>query len=129
MLALDEHLARRPRHSAPRQSCASAPLAALAGDMLGGRFRSWLGHSGRRYVFSVYDAASCPPYEHAVMIVAAASSTDERRVAAIVDTGCFPDVAMAKAAGGAVELHVHLLAQSRAERDAVIADLAHLYRS
>jgi hypothetical protein len=133
MLALGEHPTRRSDISARnRGRDDSAPLSALAGDALGGRFRSWRGRSGRRYVFSVYDPLSCPAYEDAVMIVAEASD-GERRVVSIGETGSFPDIALAKAAGqatsGRLELHVHLLARSRAERLALIADLAHLRRN
>jgi hypothetical protein len=130
MLALDEHLTRDCDRSAGRRRFDNAPLTALAGEALGQRFRSWRGRSGKRFVFSVYDLASCPAYEHAVMIVAAASPDGERRVISIADTGSFPDIVLAKAgatgpAHSALELHIHLLAQSRAERLAVIADLAH----
>ena len=131
MLALDEHLPRNRDRSAHQRRPDNAPLTALAGEAVGGRFRSWRGHSGRRYVFSVYDFACCPPYEHAVMIIAAAAPDGERRIVSIAETGCFPDIVLAKAAAtgvahGALEIHIHLLAQSRAERIAVIADLAHL---
>ncbi len=36
------------------------PLAALAGEALAPRFRSWRGASGRRYIVSVYDARRLP---------------------------------------------------------------------
>jgi len=111
-----------------------APLAALAGEPLDGRFRSWRGRSGRRYVFSVYHPASCPAYEDAVLLAAAVAPDGGRRPLFIGDTGCFPDIVLARGAdsaprGAAVEMHVHLLAGSRAGRDAVLADLAHLRAS
>lgn len=132
MLALDEHFAVRLGEPAGRRRSAdSAPLTALAGDALDGRFRSWRGRSGRRYVFSVYDSVSCPAYEHAVMMVAAKTPDGQRRILSIVETGCFPDIVLAKAAAmtgpdGAPEFHIHLLARSPAERIKLIADLAHL---
>ena len=128
MLALDDQPTRRG------DRFDSAPLSVLTGDMLEGRFRSWRGSSGRRYTFSVYDRDSCPAYEHAVMIVAAVLSDHGRRMIFIGDTGCFPEIALSEAAKprpaeGAIEFHVHLLARSRAERIAVISDLAQPRRS
>jgi hypothetical protein len=134
MLALDEHPAGPSELAARnRRSDASAPLSALAGEALGSRFRSWRGSSGRRYVFSVYDAQTCPAYENALMIVAEATAEGGRRLISIGDTGCLPDLALAKArrvgAGAGLEFHVHLLARSRVERIAAISDLAHLDRN
>ena len=108
---------------------ANAELAALAGEALAGRFRHWRGRSGRRYAFSVYDPASCPAYEDAVLIVAAVGPGGERRIVSIADTGALPEIAVARARAIAsslearVECHVHLLAASRLEREAAIADL------
>ena|SRR5579883_439717 len=104
-------------------------LAALAGKALACRFRYWRGASGRRYVFSVYDPASCPAYEDVVLIAAAVTESGERRILSIVDTGALPELAVARARGIAaspatrIECHVHLLAGSRAERAAAIDDL------
>jgi hypothetical protein len=111
-----------------------ASLAALAGEGLERQFRSWRGRSGRRYVCSVYDPATCPPYEHALLMVAAVAPDDARRLLSIVDTGCFPEIVLAGAveaarAGAPVEFHLHLLARSRAERAAILSDLAHLRTS
>jgi hypothetical protein len=135
MLALDEQSALR-RHPAAGncRRADSAPLSALAGDALDSRFRSWRGRSGRRYVFSVYDRLSCPAYEDAVMMVIAAAPEDQQRIVAISLTGCFPGIDLAAAgrlhaADSRIEFHIHLLARSRADRLAVIADLAHLCRN
>ena len=131
MLALDEHSAVRCAQTAgSRRRADSAPLTVLAGDALDGRFRCWRGRSGRRYVFSVYNSISCPAYEHAVLMVAATTPDGERRILSIVETGCFPDIALAKAAAttsgdGALEFHIHLLARSPAERSKLIGDLGH----
>ena len=113
---------------------ASAPLRALAGEALAARFRSWRGASGRRTIFSVFDRQSCPAYEHVVAIIAALDPDGERRIMFIGDTGCFPDLALAKAASeipaaSDIEFHFHLLATSRVERAAMIADLAQAGRS
>jgi hypothetical protein len=107
----------------------SGRLAALAGGALAERFRRWRGASGQRYIFSVYDRGTCPAYDHAVLIAAMVAANGERRVAFIADTGALPDLALSEAAersgaiGAGVEFHVHLLAASRVERAAVIADL------
>jgi hypothetical protein len=113
----------------------SAPLAALAGDALAARFRSWRGASGRRYVFSLYRPPDCPPYGDAVMIVATVSAAGERTAVFIADTGCFPEIVLTNAAEkwmkleARLEFHIHLLANSAAERRALIADLSYAPRS
>jgi len=118
-----------------REGDDSAPLSALAGDALGARFRSWRGASGRRYVFSIYSPHCCPAYSHAVIILAAVDAAGDRTAAFIADTGCFPEIVLARAAanwtrGGAeIECHLHLLANSPAERRALIADLSHALRN
>jgi hypothetical protein len=56
--------------------------------------------------------------------------TGERRAVLVRDTGGFPEPVVAKAQrelaafGRGVELHLHLLAASPAERAATLADLA-----
>jgi hypothetical protein len=105
-------------------------LSALAGEPLAGRFRHWRGASGQRYIFSVYDPDSCPAYDGVVLIGAAIDENNERRIIFIADTGLLPDVALARArekaaaCDCAIEFHVHLLASSRRERAAAIADLS-----
>jgi hypothetical protein len=123
----------RPSSSFPDGD--SAPLLTLAGDALGTRHRCWRGASGRRYVFSVYSRQACPAYSHAVIMVVAVQPDGARRVVLAADTGCFPEMALANAskewakAGSEIELHVHLLAASLAERRAVVADLFQSRRS
>jgi hypothetical protein len=152
MLALQEHAAHyydpacediqragrtvtASRSSSPSQERDSEPLLTLAGDALGTRYRCWRGASGRRYVFSAYSRQACPAYSHVVMLVAAVQRDGARNVHFVVDTGSFPDIALAKAstewakAGREIEFHVHLLATSLAERRAVIADLSQARRS
>jgi len=105
------------------------PLAALERSDLAGRYSHWLGASGRRYMFSVYTPASCPAYCDAVLVVAKVDFHGRRSILAIEDTGEFPDPAVSRAAqkalaaGGKVELHLHLLAASRAQRREAITDL------
>jgi hypothetical protein len=125
---------RPARSSAPFNAGASAPLRALAGEALAARFRFWRGASGRRAIFSIFDRQSCPAYEHVVAMIVRRDPDGERRIMFIGDTGCFPELALARAAkeipvAGEIEFHLHMLATSRAERNAMIADLAQAGRS
>jgi hypothetical protein len=107
-----------------------ASLAALDGMPISSRFCSWVGLSGRRYVFSVYPASDCPAFRDAVLLAAVRDMTGQRRVVSVRETGAFPEPAVAKAQrelrafGPGLELHLHLLAASPAERAATVADLA-----
>ena len=105
-------------------------LAALADMPFASRFYSWTGLSGRRYVFSVYPAATCPAFCHAVLLAAVRDGSHLRRVASVRDTGAFPEPVFARAQrefrafGAGLEFHLHLLPPSLADRSATIADLA-----
>ena len=107
-----------------------SPLAALAGTSMASRFCSWVGLSGRRYVFSVYPASDCPAFRDAVLLAAVRDMTGQRRAILVRDTGAFPEPVLAKAQrelrafGPGLELHLHLLATLPAERAATLADLA-----
>jgi hypothetical protein len=106
------------------------PLAALAGETLSPRFCAWRGASGRRYIASVYDARACPAYCDAALIAVAIGTDGRRRIVALADTGVFPEPVVARLArtpapnGGRLELHLHLLAATAAERHAALDDLA-----
>jgi hypothetical protein len=108
---------------------AGAPLAALAGTSIASRFCSWIGLSGRRYVFSVYPAADCPAFRDAVLLAAVRDMAGQRRAILARDTGAFPEPVIAKARreltpyGPGLEFHLHLTAASPAERAATVADL------
>jgi hypothetical protein len=105
-------------------------LAALAGTSISSRFCSWIGLSGRRYIFSVYQAADCPAFRDAILLAAVRDMTGQRRVVSVWETGAFPEPVVAKAQhelsayGPGVEFHLHLLTTSPAERRATVADLA-----
>lgn len=107
-----------------------AALAALAGMPFSSRFCSWTGLSGRRYVFSVYPASSCPSFCHAVLVAAVRRGPGRPRIVSARDTGTFPEPVVARAQrefrayGSGLEFHLHLLPSSSAERSATIADLA-----
>ena len=105
-------------------------LAALEGMPISSRFCSWVGLSGRRYVFSVYPASECPAFRDAVLLAAIRDMTGQRRVVSVRETGSFAEPFVAKAQrelrafGPGLEFHLHLLATSPAERAATVADLA-----
>jgi hypothetical protein len=105
-------------------------LAALAGTSISSRFCSWIGLSGRRYIFSVYQAVDCPAFRDAILLAAIRDITGQRRVVSVWETGAFPEPVVAKAQhelsayGPGVEFHLHLLTTSPAERRATVADLA-----
>jgi hypothetical protein len=105
-------------------------LAALDGMPISSRFCSWVGLSGRRYVFSVYPASECPAFRDAVLLAVIRDMTGQRRVISVRETGSFPEPAVAEAQrelrafGPGLEFHLHLLATSPAGRGATVADLA-----
>jgi hypothetical protein len=105
-------------------------LAALAGMPISSRFCSWIGLSGRRYIFSVYPAADCPAFRDAVLLAVVRDMMGQRRVVSVWETGAFPEPVVAKAQrklrafGPGVEFHLHLLSTSAAEGAATVADLA-----
>jgi len=85
---------------------------------------------GAPYVFSVYPASECPAFPDAVLIAVVRDMTGRRCAVSVRDTGAFPEPVVATAQrelgafGPGVELHLHLLAASSAERAATVADLA-----
>jgi hypothetical protein len=105
-------------------------LAALAGMPFSARFCSWTGISGRRYVFSVYPASTCPAFCYAVLLAAVRDGPGRLRAVTARDTGAFPEPVIARAQrefrnfGPGLEFHLHLLPSSPADRAATIADLA-----
>ena len=107
-----------------------APLMALAGDFLARRFHGWRGHSGKRYVCTVFSTArEAGGFAEAIVIAVARGQNGCRRAVAIVDTGLVPDEAdfdrfSARALQqGGCEWHVHLLASDSDTRRQVINDL------
>ncbi len=93
------------------------------------RFCAWRGHSGRRYVTSIYGFGDCPDYEHVVALAVKRETDGTRSVVAGVDLGAFPIVALngetmqTARAAGANEIHLHLLAETAVGRAAAIEDL------
>ena len=105
-------------------------LAALDGMPISSRFCSWIGLSGQRYVFSVYSSAECPAFRDAILLAAVRDMMGQRRIVSVRETSAFPEPVVAeiqrelRALGPGLELHLHLLATSPAERAAIVADLA-----
>jgi hypothetical protein len=89
------------------------------------RYWYWRGASGRQYIHSVYRPGTCPPFPGAVY-VAVKRRGDLRHalaVGSLSDFWNFPAGIPAIDAGGADEIHVHLLARSPAAVMAVVADI------
>jgi hypothetical protein len=115
---------------APPEAVVEMPLASLAyqsglAHQGGSRFTAWRGRSGKRYVVSAFALAddSALSLSDAVLIAVSA----ERRIITMRESGGFGEqlgldrwrdwASMA----GAVEIHVHLLAESdEARRDAMV---------
>jgi hypothetical protein len=106
-------------------------LASLRTHALRDGYHAWRGASGRRYVASVFPFdpsardAGLPAFEAFVLIAAVANGA--RRVARrveVIEWGSVRHRAVAAAIeDGVEEWHVHLLGGSRAEREAIAADL------
>ncbi|TDR94759.1 hypothetical protein EV668_2048 [Enterovirga rhinocerotis] len=116
----------------PRAGVREERLRSTAGLRLASPMSSWRGVSGRRYVVGVH-----PSLVPAVVDMAGAVLIAVRRggdgTASVVDV-TVPDPAATRRSRlrwlalmrtrGATELHVHLLAEDDAERDAVRRDLS-----
>lgn len=120
-----------------REGARDRALSGLAGSSVADRFRAWTGRSGRRYVFSVFpvgggsgDLDRLPLADDAVAMGVQRSGSGTRTVLWVAGIGVCPaaflggDRVRALRALGRCELHLHLLAAGRDERQAVIDDLA-----
>lgn len=93
------------------------------------RFHFWTGASGKRYVHTVYSLFDCPPLAMASYILVRRVSKTERNVLAIgrltneSATLNLAETRQRAAMLGADEVHVHLLAASAHECQAVEVDL------
>ncbi|MFT3732217.1 MAG: hypothetical protein QM780_12505 [Hyphomicrobium sp.] len=93
------------------------------------RFHFWTGASGKRYVHTVYSLFDCPTLEDANYILVRRSDRSTRVVLAVgrLSNNCpsenLAEIRQHAAALGADEVHVHLLASSHQEAEAVEADL------
>jgi hypothetical protein len=93
------------------------------------RFHFWSGASGKRYVHTVYSLFDCPPLEDANYILVRHGDTATRTVLAIgrlLNQCAMTNLAEIRhhaSVLGADEVHVHLLAASSQEAQAVETDL------
>jgi len=93
------------------------------------RFHFWTGASGKRYVHTVYSLFDCPPLEDANYILVRRGDRATRTVLAIgrlynqCATLNLAEIRQHASILGADEVHVHLLAASTQEAEAVEADL------
>ena len=86
---------------------------------------SWRGVSGRRYVVIVHDLADAASIEAPGAVVLGVRR-DDQGLAVLLGAGHFGTVgecAAQAALDGAIELHVHRLAETATERDAMVRDL------
>lgn len=128
-------LGRADRHAGAVVSCSvspsNEPLVSLADGPLARRFHAWNGHSGRRYICSVFPAsaeepqASLPDFVDAIVIAVAVAADGLRSPLAIFESG--GAVIDKVSAGSLREWHVHLLATDAEVRRKVILDLAHAW--
>lgn len=104
------------------------PAVAPANES-GARFHFWTGATGRRYVHTVYSLFDCPPLEAANYVLVRREGRAKRSILAIGRlTNEIPSLNLAEirqraATLGADEVHVHLLATSMQEAQAVEVDL------
>ena len=102
--------------------------AAPQGDTAA-RFHFWTGASGKRYVHTVYSLFDCPAVETANYVLVRREGVTKRTVLAIgrlTNESASLNLAEIRQRGatiGADEVHVHLLAMSANEAQAVEADL------
>lgn len=93
------------------------------------RFHFWTGASGKRYVHTVYSLFDCPPVGIASYVLVRRASKTERQVLAIgrlsheQATLNLAEIRQRAATLGADEVHIHLLASSISECQAVEVDL------
>ncbi len=98
------------------------------------RFWYWTGASGRRYIHSVYAVDDCPPLPSAIFVLVKRYGV----MRTVVGIGRFSphwDGAQhgmgskGLALADADEVHVHLLAKSPEQRDAILNDLLDAYEA
>jgi hypothetical protein len=114
--------------TARRRLFSPPPAADFATDKAA-RCQFWRGASGRRYVHTVYSLIECPPVPQATYLLVRREGDGNCRVLHIAsgESGA-PTLNLARirqhgAALGANEVHVHLLAETEAQRRLVVCDL------
>ncbi len=117
---------RRPVDRHQREAAVETPLASLAGQGER-RFTAWRGRSGKRYVASAFPLAdeAALGFSDAVLIAVGA----DRGIIALREASGFgAELGLSRwrdwvALAGAVEIHVHLLAEDAEARRAAMVDL------
>lgn len=113
---------------ARRAHVASMVAVQSQGDVTN-RFHFWTGATGKRYVHTVYSLFDCPPVGMANYVLVRREGRAKREVLAIgrvfSDTASLnlAEIRQRGAALGAHEVHIHLLATSAQESQAVEVDL------
>lgn len=93
----------------------------LAGELVD-RFCYWRGLSGRRYIHTIYAASECPPLPGSVFVAVGRDAQGQRRPLAAGRLSALWDLSN-QVAIECNEVHVHLLAGSDREAQAVAEDL------
>lgn len=118
---------RASRHRHLRSEVATATASEPAAEA--NRFHFWTGASGKRYVHTVYSLFDCPPLDAGNYILVRRHDRAKRDVLAIGrltnETASLnlAEIRQRAATLGADEVHVHLLAASAREAQAVEIDL------
>jgi len=95
----------------------------------GARFHFWTGATGKRYVHTVYSLFDCPPVEQANYVLVRRGGSSKRTILAVgrlTNESASLNLAEIRQRGatlGADEVHIHLLACSTQESQAVEVDL------
>lgn len=124
IIGLAEFRARRAGHGAD-----DAALQNIGAADTAPRFHFWTGASGKRYVHTVYSLFDCPPLGMASYVLVRRASKTERQVLAIGRLSHeqaslnLAEIRQRAATLGADEVHVHLLASTASECQAVEVDL------
>jgi hypothetical protein len=124
IIGLAEFRARRAGQVADGSNIQALPAADTSP-----RFHFWTGASGKRYVHTVYSLFDCPPLGMASYVLVRRASKTDRIVLAIGrlmhDQASLnlAEIRQRAATLGADEVHVHLLAASASECQAVEVDL------
>jgi hypothetical protein len=120
-------LALTPPDAQPvRLGAVECPLKG-AGALRDRRFTAWRGRSGKRYIASVFQITDATALGYADAVLLAVDS--DRQVLAARDSGPFGiEDALTRwrdavRAAGAIEIHLHLLADDDSTRQAALADL------
>ena len=124
IIALADVRARRAGHVTSSAALENAQLSDTSP-----RFHFWTGASGKRYVHTVYSLFDCPPVGISSYVLVRRASKAERTVLAIGrlshEQGSLnlAEIRQRAATLGADEVHLHLLASSVSECQAVEIDL------